>query len=56
LWSSLAASLLQTPVNSAVGFGGFVGSARVDATAAPDGEHLQVIVFSVALKIPIFLT
>ncbi|CAM6128753.1 unnamed protein product [Calypogeia fissa] len=39
--SSLAASLLQTPVTAAVGFGGFVGSDRVEMPAPTDGERLQ---------------
>ncbi|BBN16555.1 E3 ubiquitin-protein ligase listerin [Marchantia polymorpha subsp. ruderalis] len=38
--SSFAASLLQTPVASAVGFGGYVGSARVETGPSPDGELL----------------
>lgn len=43
LHCSFAASLLQTPVASAVGFGGYVGSARVETGPSPDGELLTVM-------------
>ncbi|KAL3679930.1 hypothetical protein R1sor_022886 [Riccia sorocarpa] len=39
--SSFAASLLQTPVPTAVGFGGYVGSARVDTGSSADGDLLM---------------
>ncbi|KAL2613161.1 hypothetical protein R1flu_024853 [Riccia fluitans] len=39
--SSFAASLLQSPVATAVGFGGYVGSSRVDTGPSGDGELLM---------------